>query len=97
MDIKQLPIKEVKHVHSGQYHAYGDSWSVWDIVLEEGTKVSEADMLEYCFAELSKHKVQSKKEWSENHGDAGSYFAGYYELIPTSTGYTYKKCSPYTD
>ena len=97
MEAKQLPIKEVKHVHSGQYHAYGDSFSVWDIILEDNAEVSEKDILAYCFAELSKRKVQSKAEWSASHGDASSYFSGYYELTRIPQGYRYTKCSPYTD
>ena len=97
MEAKQLPIKKVECVHSGQYHAYGDSFSVWDITLEDNAEVSEEDILAYCFAEISKHKVQSKKEWQENYDDAGSYFSGYYELVKTPQGYRYTKCSPYTD
>lgn len=30
MEATQLPIKEVKCTHSGQYHAYGDSFTVMD-------------------------------------------------------------------
>jgi hypothetical protein len=97
MDITQLPIKEVQHVHSGQYHAYGDSWSVWNITLEDNAEVEREDILNYCFSELSKRKVQSHKEWSEHYGDASSYFSGYYELTKTGNVYTYKVCSPYTD
>ena len=97
METINVPIKEVIHVHSGQYHAYGDSFSVWDIILEEGVELTPEEILPYCFAELSKRKVQSKQEWSANHGDAGKYFSGYYELIGTRQTYTYTVCSPYTD
>lgn len=97
MEATQLPIKEVKCTHSGQYHAYGDSFTVWQITLEDNADVTREDILAYCFAELSKRKVQSKQEWSANHGDASKYFSGYYELTGTGQTYTYTVCSPYTD
>ena len=97
METINVPIKEVIHVHSGQYHAYGDSFSVWDIILEEGAELTPDEILPYCFAELSKRKVQSKSEWSARHSDAGSYFSGYYELTKIPQGYKYTVCSPYTD
>lgn len=97
MKATQLPIKEVKCTHSGQYHAYGDSFTVWQITLEDDANVTREDILAYCFAELSKRKVQSRQEWSANHGDAGKYFSGYYELTGTGQTYTYTVCSPYTD
>lgn len=64
METINVPIKEVIHVHSGQYHAYGDSFSVWDIILEEGVELTPEEILPYCFAELSKRKVQSKSDWN---------------------------------
>ena len=97
MEITQLPIKEVKCVHAGQRHAYGDSFYEYEIHLEGNAKVSEEGILAYCFAEISKRKVQSRPEWQHACGDMGKYFAGYYELYPTSYGYKYVTCSPYTD
>ena len=93
----QLPIKKTKQTHAGQYHAYGDYFYEWEIHLEEGAEVSKADVLTYCFDSLSKRKVQPKAEWQEAHGDAGKYFSGYYKLYPTSYGYKYIQCLPYTD
>lgn len=97
MEAKKLPIKEVKCIHVGQYRPYGDSFYVYEIILEDNAEVSEEDILAYCFAEISKRKVQSKAEWSANYDDANSYFSGYYELVQTPQGYRYTKCSPYTD
>ena len=31
METINVPIKEVKHVHSGQYHAYGDTFRECEI------------------------------------------------------------------
>ena len=91
------PIKEVKCIHSGQYHAYGDSYYVYDITLQDGVDLSKEEILSYCFGTISKRKVQSKKEWEANWKSADSYFSGYYELVKTPKGYKYTVCSPYTD
>ena len=45
METINVPIKEVIHVHSGQYHAYGDSFSVWDIILEEGVFIGALGLI----------------------------------------------------
>ena len=91
------PIKEVKCTHAGQYHACGDSFYEYEIHLNDGVTLDEEDILPYCFAEISKRKVQSKKEWQENHFNMSKYFSGYYELTKTPYGFRYVTCSPYTD
>ena len=53
------PIKEVKCIHSGQYHAYGDSYYVYDITLQDGVDLSKEEILSYCFGTISKRKVCS--------------------------------------
>ena len=65
-------------------------------VMGEGMELDE-DVLDYCFKEISRRKMQSRREWSEAHGDPDKYFAGYYELIKTDYGYKYTVCFPYTD
>lgn len=97
MEITQLPIKEVKCVHAGQRYAYGDSFYEYEIHLEPGQTVSREDIIAYCFAEISKRKVQTKEEWRQACGDMGKHFAGYYELYSTDYGYKYIVCLPYTD
>lgn len=91
------PIKEVKCVHSGQYHAYGDSFYVYEIYLKEGVDLDKEEILSYCFGAISRRKVQSRQEWQSNHYNPDKYFSGYYELLKTSYGYQYKVCLPYTD
>jgi hypothetical protein len=90
-----MEVKEVKCTHAGQYRAYGDSYYVYELYLEGD--YSKEDVLDYCFKEISRRKMQSRREWSEAHGDPGKYFAGYYELIKTDYGYKYTVCFPYTD
>lgn len=90
-----MEVKEVKCTHAGQYRAYGDSYYVYELYLD-GDYTKE-DVLDYCFKEISRRKMQSRSEWSEAHGDPGKYFAGYYELIKTDYGYKYTVCFPYTD
>jgi hypothetical protein len=84
-------------IRSGQKGPYQDSESVYKITVEEGKDYSEEDILDYCFTVISRHKVQSYREWCENHGDMGKYFSGYYTLNATQGGYMYTKVSPYTD
>lgn len=90
-----MEVKEVKCTHAGQYRPYGDSYYVYEVYLE-GDYTKE-DVLDYCFKEISRRKMQSRNEWSEAHGDPDKYFAGYYELIKTDYGYKYTVCLPYTD
>lgn len=84
-------------IRSGQLGAYRDHEAVYKITVEEGKDYSEEDILDYCFTNISKHKVQSRSEWSKACGDMGKYFAGYYTLNATPGGYMYTKVSPYTD
>lgn len=90
-----MEVKEVKCTHTGQYRPYGDSYYVYELYLD-GDYTKE-DVLDYCFKEISRRKMQSRNEWSEAHGDPDKYFAGYYELIKTDYGYKYTVCFPYTD
>ena len=90
-----MKVEKVVCTHAGQYNAYGDSFYVYEVHVEG--KCTKKEVLDYCFKKISKRKVQSKEEWSKAHGDAGKYFAGYYELIKTDYGYKYTVCSPYTD
>ena len=84
-------------IRSGQKGAYSDHEAVYKITVEEGKDYSEEDVLDYCFTVISKHKVQSRQEWSQAFGDMGKYFSGYYTLNTTPGGYMYTKVSPYTD
>ena len=49
MDGTQLPIKECKCTHSGQYHAYGDSERVYEVYTEDNQDIPEEDLLPYLF------------------------------------------------
>ena len=97
MDTKAFEGITHECIRSGQKGAYGDHESVYKITIEEGKNYSEEDVLDYCFSVISKHKVQSRSEWSQAFGDMGKHFAGYYTLNPTQGGYLYTKISPYTD
>ncbi len=87
--------------HCGQYKRYGDLFRVWDIQTECQDK---AKVLEYCFSELYKRKIPESSEYhaniridGEKSGDANYYFAGYYTLEKTNTGYKFTVCEPYAD
>lgn len=88
------------HTHAGQYRRYGDFFREWEIETDE----PEEAVLEYCFTELYKRRVPEEAEWKANircggpkSGDAGYYFAGYYNLKKTETGYHFTICEPYAD
>lgn len=86
--------------HCGQYKRYGDFFRVWEIETDE----SEEAVLEYCFTELYKREVPTSAEWhhairygGERWNDPAYYFAGYYSIEKTDTGFTFKVCEPYAD
>lgn len=89
--------------HCGQYKPYGDSFFVWDI---ETACEDRAKVLEYCFSQLSKSRVPESAEWHRNIQAGGTksgwenadyYFAGYYTLEKTGTGWKFTVCKPYDD
>ena len=97
METINNPIKEVICTHAGQYYPYSDAFYEYEIHLNDGVTFNEEDILPYCFSEISKRKIQSKKEWQQACGDAGKYFSGYYEIAKTPYGFKYTVCKPYTD
>ena len=92
---------QAMQTHCGQYKRYGDLFRVWEIE----TKCQDKEKtLEYCFTELYKRRVPESGEYhanirigGEKSGDANYYFAGYYTLKKTNTGYNFTVCEPYTD
>lgn len=91
---------EAKHIHSGQYKPYGDSFYVWDIMTDQ----SEEDTVEWCFRNFYTNRVPPYKEWKSNtscggkyRNDLGYYFSGYYTIEKIDGGYRFTKCEPYTD
>ena len=90
-----------KQTHAGQYKPYGDTFYEWDIE----TDLPEKEATEKCFEELlNGKKVPHSLDWHANiriggkkDGDYGYYFAGYYTMKKTSTGYHFTKVSPFTD
>ena len=82
--------------HSGQYHRYGDSFFEWDIETDE----NKEDVLERCVKDFC-HGEHPKDEWEKEirirKGDYGYYFGGWYALKPTSDGYQFTICHPFTD
>jgi len=93
---------KAQQIHCGQYKPYGDSFRVWDI---ETDCTDSEKVLEYCFTDLYQRKIPEGVEWHKNirygtgekSGDANYYFAGYYELSKTDTGYKFTVCEPFAD
>lgn len=89
-------------IQCGQSKPYGDFFRIWDIVTDIKDKKA---ILDYCFTELYKRRVPESAEWSKNirfgtgtkSGDADYYFAGYYKLENTATGYKFTVCEPFAD
>ena len=81
--------------HSGQYRAYGDSFTEWEILTEK----SEADVLNWCLSNLCKKSLPSYDDWKKNaySGDYAYYFSGYYTICPIQGGYHFTICHPYAD
>lgn len=98
MEVKQIEgIINAECTHAGQWGAYGDSEYTYNIMTEGGKEIPEEDLLPYCFSLVGRSSIQTRREWQEAHGDAGKYFAGYYELSKQPYGYYFKYVSPYTD
>ena len=94
------------HTHSGQYHAYGDSYYEWDITTDANE--TREEIIEYCFTNLYKNRVPHYDEWvkefrnpnGNHYYDYGYYFTGYFTLTPgygDSKHYKFSVCKPYTD
>lgn len=92
-----------KQTHCGQYEPYGDFFRVWDI---ETDGTDKEKVFEYCFTELYHRRVPESAEWHKNIQAGGAksgwdnadyYFAGYYTLEKTNTGYKFTVCEPFAD
>ena len=90
METKQIKA-ELKWIHCGQYHAYGDTFRECEIhtpdTLEEQTILN----LVHNGSKLP------KEEWKNHTGDIMVYFTGWYTITKTDYGYKYIGCEPYTD
>lgn len=91
---------QAKQTHCGQYKRYGDFFRVWEIETDE----PQDAVVEYCFSNLYKRRVPTSGEFhaairygGEKWNDPGYYFAGYYNIEKTETGYTFTVCEPYAD
>lgn len=80
----------VKWTHCGQKHAYGDSF--YEAEIHTDKELSEEEILK-----LVNNRRLPYGEWSKRFGDPAIYFGGYYTITPTSYGYKYIGCDPYTD
>lgn len=94
MEITTLP--EVKCLHAGQRHAYGDSFYEFQVTTED--PMTREDIIFACNRPNRFNKTwKTKEEWQKNHGSAVDYFAGYCEIIKNAEGYHVTFCEPYTD
>lgn len=93
---------KVAQTHCGQYKSYGDFFREWNI--ETDCQDKDA-ILDYCFSNLCKRRIPENFEWNRNirygsgekSGDANYYFAGYYTLSKTDTGFKFVVCEPFAD
>ncbi len=82
---------QVEQVHSGQYHPYGDTHRVFNILCEDSTEDEIYDLMRVFF----NYNVPLKKDW--NQRDVVSYFNGCCEITKIEGGWKYDKIEPYTD
>lgn len=90
MEAKQLNA-EVKWTHSGQYHAYGDTFRECEIHTPDTLEESDILLL------VGNGNKLPKEEWKKHTGDIMIYFTGWYTITKTDYGYKYIGCEPYTD
>ena len=86
---------ELKVIHTGQYHAYGDTHREYEIHMtnEEICTTSIDEILKLC----DNGSKLPKDEWQARTGNIDDYFKGYYTLMSTDFGYVYHGVEPYTD
>lgn len=82
---------EVECIHSGQYHPYGDTFRVFEIITSNKDPMSILNVMKEMFG----YDVPLKKDW--NSHDCYCYFKGYCEISTINGGFKYTKCEPYTD
>ena len=81
----------VRWIHSGQYHPYGDTFRVAEVI----TSDKNSDSILVLMQTFMGYDVPLKKDWKpQNPRD---YFAGYCEVESIEGGFKYTKCEPYTD
>ena len=81
----------IEWTHSGQYHPYGDTFRVAEIMTTDTNPESILSIMKTLYG----YDVPLKKDW--NPKDIGDYFAGYCEVDKIAGGWKYTKCEPYTD
>jgi hypothetical protein len=90
MEVKQLNV-ELKWVHCGQKHAYGDSHYECEIHTPDVMEEKELLLL------VNNGNRLPYEEWRLHTGNAEVYFRGYYTLEKTTYGYYYHGVYPYDD
>ena len=86
-------VYEVTWIHSGQYHAYGDTYHVAEIKTADTNPDSILEIMRVFYRE----NVPLKKDWDNKRKTMEEYFAGYCEVTPIDGGFKYTKCEPYDD
>ena len=98
MNSQEVQIKgftfTITWTHTGQYRPYGDSFYVANIVTSCKDESTVIEAMRVADSHMPKY---SKKEWDAMHKDAGTYFAGWYQVEPIPEGWKYTECKPYTD
>lgn len=91
MNIEEIKDVDLKWVHVGQYHPYGDTHRVCEIRTKN--TLDNKDILL-----LVKHDgTPSKEEFDSKQKTMSEYFAGYYTIEKKDYGYVYEKVEPYDD
>lgn len=86
-------VYEVTWVHSGQYHAYGDTYRVATIKTKDTNPNSILEIMKTFY----RYNVPLKKDWDSKSKTMSEYFAGYCTVESIPGGFKYTKCEPYDD
>ena len=86
-------VYEVTWIHSGQYHAYGDTYRVAKIKTKDTNPNSILEIMKIFYRE----NVPLKKDWDNKRKTMSEYFAGWCTVEAIPEGFKYVKCEPYDD
>ena len=86
-----------KLVHTGQYHRYGDNYTVYVIETDESIEAVKEFVKTLTNTPEKEEFMKAWRKGGEHDGDFGYYFAGYHELTAVEGGYRLSICYPFTD
>lgn len=96
-----MKVRETKLVHTGQYHPYGDAFTVWEVYTEEPMAEFQ-EVLDWCRENLVKDDLplesDAMERWRAKTMSWSEYFSGWLRLErPEEKKWVFTHVRPYAD